>query len=151
MRASTIGYQETTVDAFHTALVAAGAQLLVDVRAIAASRRPGFSKHALANGVSDLAIDYLHLRGLGTPAAGRQAARAGRIDEMRDIYEAHLATPEASFEFDQLADLVRQGRHVCLLCFERDHRHCHRAVLTERLQSTLDVEVTHLVPTPPII
>lgn len=43
----TIGYEQTTVPAFQAALTGAKVDLLVDVRAVAASRRPGFSKTAL--------------------------------------------------------------------------------------------------------
>ena len=49
----------------------AGVKLLVDVRAVTSSRRPGFSKNQLAAGLDERGISYLHLRGLGTPKEGR--------------------------------------------------------------------------------
>ena len=55
----------------------AGVKLLVDVRAVASSRRPGFSKNQLAAGLDERGISYLHLRGLGTPE-GRPRGRAQR-------------------------------------------------------------------------
>ena len=73
----TIGYQESNPEAVIGTLAAAGVALLIDVRAVAASRRPGFSKRRLAAGVATVGIDYLHLRGLGTPPDGRLAARTG--------------------------------------------------------------------------
>ena len=88
----TIGYQESNPEAVIGTLAAAGVALLVDVRAVAASRRPGFSKRQLAAGVATVGIDYLHLRGLGTPPDGRLAARTGRYADMRRIFEAHMAT-----------------------------------------------------------
>ena len=142
----TIGYQEATLDAVLQVLTAAGVGLLVDVRAVAASRRPGFSKRQLAAGVAGVGIGYLHLRGLGTPADGRLAARTGRLADMRRIFEAHLATPAASNEFDQLARLVEAGHPLCLLCFERHADHCHRRILGERLASRLGTEIFDLVP-----
>jgi uncharacterized protein (DUF488 family) len=75
---ATIGYEDATVQRFQDALRDAGVELLVDVRAVAGSRRPGFAKTKLAANVGEIGIDYLHLRGLGTPAEGRAAARAGR-------------------------------------------------------------------------
>ena len=45
---ATIGYQAATMASFLRALRDAGVELLVDVRAVASSRRPGFSKTALA-------------------------------------------------------------------------------------------------------
>src|SRR6186997_1857759 len=70
---ATIGYEQATQDALLEVLKAAGVQLLVDVRAVAASRRPGFAKRQLAAGAEAAGIGYLHLRGLGTPAEGRLA------------------------------------------------------------------------------
>ena len=42
-------------------------KLLVDTRAVAASRRPGFSKRQLAASLDEAGIAYLHLQKLGTP------------------------------------------------------------------------------------
>lgn len=143
---ATIGYEAATVERFLDAVSGEGVDLLVDVRAVASSRRPGFSKTRLAANVGTVGIEYLHLRGLGTPADGRAAARAGRHDEMRAIYLEQLATPGAQAELETLAGLVRAGRRVCLLCFEADPAHCHRSLIATALASMLPVHVTHLVP-----
>ena len=142
----TIGYQEATQEAVLGTLAAAGVALLVDVRAVAASRRPGFSKRQLAAGVAGVGIGYLHLRGLGTPPDGRLAARTGRLEEMRRIFTNHLATAAAAAELDELAGLVAARRPVCLLCFERHAGHCHRRILGERLAERLKVAVVDLLP-----
>ncbi|HEX2187430.1 MAG TPA: DUF488 domain-containing protein [Longimicrobiaceae bacterium] len=142
----TIGYEDATVASFLEALREAGVELLVDVRAVAASRRPGFAKTRLAENLAGAGIDYLHLRGLGTPADGRAAARAGRQDELRAIYSEHLATPGARAELEALADLVRSGRRVCLLCLEADPARCHRSMVAEALGGLVPVRVTHLAP-----
>ena len=63
----TIGYEQTPAAAVLDELARARVDLLVDVRAIASSRRPGFSKRQLAAGLDERGIKYLHLRGLGTP------------------------------------------------------------------------------------
>ena len=70
-------------------------ELLVEVRAVASSRRPGFAKTRLAANLHEAGIEYLHLRALGTPADGRAAARAGRHAEMQAIYRVQLATDAA--------------------------------------------------------
>lgn len=145
-RIFTIGYQDSTAEAVLGTLAAAGVKLLVDVRAVSASRRPGFSKRQLAAGLAAAGIDYLHLRDLGTPPDGRLAARTGRFDDMRRIYEAQLATAPAEAELAQLAALAAAGRPLCLLCFERRPEHCHRHVLSERLAQGLGVEVVDLLP-----
>lgn len=143
---ATIGYQATTVAHFLDALRDVDVELLVDVRAVASSRRPGFSKSRLAANLAEAGIDYLHLRALGTPADGRAAVRAGRPAEMRAIYAEHLATPEAQAELGTLTDIVRGGRRVCLLCFEADPEHCHRTLVANALAERLPIRVTHLHP-----
>ncbi|HET7231476.1 MAG TPA: DUF488 domain-containing protein [Longimicrobium sp.] len=143
---ATIGYEGATVPALLQALQAAGVQLLVDVRAVTSSRRPGFSKNRLAENLSTVGIDYLHLRGLGTPAEGRAAARAGKFDELRAIFGEHMETLAAQADLEALADLVRSGRRVCLLCFEHDPAHCHRTLVAEALQPMVPVEIRHLSP-----
>ncbi len=142
----TIGYQGATVHTFLRALTEHRVELLVDVRAVASSRRPGFSKSPLAANLQGAGIDYLHLRGLGTPAPGRVAARAGRHEEMRKIFQAHLATLGAREELEALADAVRSGRRVCLLCFETDPAHCHRSMVASALAKQVSVRVAHLTP-----
>jgi uncharacterized protein (DUF488 family) len=147
-RLYTIGYESATVERFLEALRAAGVQVVVDVRAIAASRRPGFAKTRLAESLRSAGIEYLHLRGLGTPAEGRAAARAGKHDELRRIYLEHLATGPARDDLDELARLVAADRSVCLLCLEADPEHCHRSLVAETVRARLDIEVTHLHPAP---
>jgi uncharacterized protein (DUF488 family) len=127
-------------------LRSAGVDLLVDVRAVASSRRPGFSKSALAANLAGAGIGYLHLRGLGPPAEGRAAARAGRHARMQAIFRRHLRTREAQAELHQLGELARGDRRLCLLCFEADPEHCHRALVAEALAGLLPVEVRHLRP-----
>lgn len=133
---ATIGYEHATLDDVIARLKGAGVELLVDVRAVAASRRPGFSKTMLAASLREAGIGYLHLRGLGTPKPGREAARRGRIAEMRAIYERHLETPEARDDWAALVAEAR-ARPVALLCYEADAAGCHRRVLTERLADAL--------------
>jgi uncharacterized protein (DUF488 family) len=146
---ATVGYQGATISTFLQALHGAGVELLVDVRAVASSRRPGFAKSALAANLRGAGIDYLHLRDLGTPAPGRAAARAGRHGEMRRIYLAHLDTPAAREGLTALADIVRSGSRVCLLCFEAEAAHCHRSLVADALSDLVPIRVTHLAPAAP--
>jgi uncharacterized protein (DUF488 family) len=140
----TIGYQGATMPSFLAALTAARVELLVDVRAVASSRRPGFSKTALAANLDGAHIKYLHLRGLGTPADGRAAARSGRHAEMRRIFTAHLATDVAREQLEDLTELVRSGQRIVLLCFEADPEHCHRSIVASALGERIPIRVEHL-------
>lgn len=142
---ATIGYEGTTLPALLEALHTAGVALLVDVRAVARSRRPGFAKTRLAAALAEAGIGYRHLRGLGTPADGRAAARAGRYAVMQDIFRTHLTTAEAQTDLADLAELAIAQR-VALLCFESDPRHCHRLLVAEALAARLPIEIRHLRP-----
>jgi uncharacterized protein (DUF488 family) len=148
---ATIGYEGATLPALVDALRAAGVTLLVDVRAVARSRRPGFAKSRLAAGLADAGIGYRHLRGLGTPPDGRAAARAGRHAAMQEIFRAHLATAAAQDALAELAALTAAER-VCLLCFEAEPRHCHRLLVADALADALGartpVTIRHLHPDP---
>ena len=124
----TIGYEQTTMSDFLAALQGAGVELVADVRAIAASRRPGFAKNALAANLAEAGIDYRHFRALGTPADGRAAARALNLPKLERIYAGQLELPEAMAAGAELAELAR-GRRVALLCYERDPACCHRTLL----------------------
>ncbi|CCD98866.1 DUF488 domain-containing protein [Bradyrhizobium sp. STM 3809] len=141
----TIGYEHTPAKAVLDELQSAGVKLLVDVRAVAASRRPGFSKSQLAAGLDERGIGYVHLRGLGTPKEGREAARSGHYDTLHRIYSAHLKTPQAREQMDELASLVKSAGPVCLLCYERDHAHCHRQWIAEIIEERDKVRIENLV------
>jgi uncharacterized protein (DUF488 family) len=144
----TIGYEQTPAAAVLDELERAKVGLLVDVRAVAASRRPGFSKRQLAAGLDDRGIRYLHLRGLGTPKEGRVAARRGDAAKLFAIYQKHLKSAQARAELDELAGLVRSGERLCLLCYERDHTHCHRQWIAEIIQERTSVPIKHLAAAP---
>jgi uncharacterized protein (DUF488 family) len=141
----TIGYEDATPAALVAALRGAGVQRLVDVRALANSRRPGFAKRALAAAMEEAGIAYEHMRALGTPAEGRAAARAGRPEAMRRIFGAHLQGTEAQAALAALSDRARRER-VCLLCLEADPRQCHRSLVAEAVAEGGGIAITHLHP-----
>ena len=142
-RLATIGYERATLPDVIERLKAAGVQVVIDVRAVAASRRAGFSKTLLGASLKEAGIDYVHLRALGTPKAGRQAARAGRTAEMHEIFEAHLQEPEAQLALAQAGEIAA-ARSAALLCYEADAAHCHRRILAERLHEQLGLQVADL-------
>ena len=140
---ATIGYESATQAAVIERLKAAGVEVLIDVRAVAASRRAGFSKTILANSLAEHGIDYVHLRALGTPKAGREAARHGRIDEMHLIFEQQLELPEAQLQLAQAAEIA-SSRKAALLCFEADHAGCHREIVADRLAVSHGFKIENL-------
>lgn len=128
MKLFTIGYEATTMGEFLDALKSAGVERVIDVRAVPNSRRPGFSKTPLRNALAEVGIDYVHLRALGTPAEGREAARKGRHEDLKRIYAAQLDLPEAMVAAEQMKELAAE-KPSALLCYERDPGGCHRTLL----------------------
>jgi uncharacterized protein (DUF488 family) len=128
MKLFTIGYEGSTQPELIAALKAAGVERLIDVRALPLSRKPGFSKSTLKAGLEEAGISYVHLRALGTPAEGREAARRGRHEDLERIYAGQLDLPEAMVAAEQLRELAIE-KPSALLCFERDPSGCHRSLL----------------------
>jgi uncharacterized protein (DUF488 family) len=143
MKLATIGYESATQADVIARLKAAGVEVLIDVRAIAASRRAGFSKTLLAASLNEAGIGYVHLRQLGTPKPGRDAARKGRIGEMHAIFEDHMAEPAAQLELAKATQIAREKK-TALLCYEADHAGCHRAILADRIRDELGCEIEPL-------
>ena len=151
----TVGYEGRAQHDLLRILTEAHVDRLVDVRIRAQSRKPGFSKSTLTAGLAEVGIGYTHLRDLGTPldirAKFREATKVrsggltgALLQEAREEFRAYLhGDPDAQLAFAHLAQLVQQEQ-VAILCFEHDHRVCHRAVIAEELRATHGIDAVHL-------
>jgi uncharacterized protein (DUF488 family) len=142
----TIGYEQAKPAAVLGELKRAKVQLLVDTRAVAASRRPGFSKRQLAAALDEARIGYIHLQKLGTPAEGRTAARSGDIDALWRIYDKHIKSKDAQDALGELIALIKSGKRIALLCYCRDPKTCHRSRVVANVKKRMRVEVEDLIP-----
>lgn len=140
---ATIGYEGAAWPDFVSTLMAAGIRRVIDVREVAQSRRAGFSKSALRNALAEVEIDYHHLRQLGDPKHGREAARAGKFDLFQTIFSAHMDLLESREALSE-AVLLATERTSALICFERDPKHCHRTIVAERMIALSSLTITHL-------
>jgi uncharacterized protein (DUF488 family) len=139
----TIGYEGCTIDDVLAALREAQVGLLIDVRAVPQSRKPGFSKRQLAAGLDQQGIAYVHLQGLGTPKPGRDAVRAGHPERMEPIFREHMRSDRAQAELAQAKVMAREQR-ICLLCFEQDPATCHRRFVAEMIREDTQQPIVHL-------
>lgn len=139
----TIGYEGTVLPAVIDRLQAAAVTHLLDVRAIPQSRKPGFSKTLLGATLEAGGIGYTHLRGLGTPKPGREAARRGDDTTLQAIFAAHMATEAAQADLARARTIAVTGR-ICLLCFEADHTHCHRSIVARLICEVTGQQTEHL-------
>jgi uncharacterized protein (DUF488 family) len=144
----TIGYEKAALRDVLQTLKRAKVDLLIDTRAVAASRRAGFSKKMLAASLKDEGIEYLHLQKLGTPTEGREAARSGDLKKLWRIYGKHIKTPEAQAQLGDLESLLREGRRICLLCYERNPDECHRSRIAEMIHDRTGQKIENLFTSP---
>jgi uncharacterized protein (DUF488 family) len=142
----TIGYEQAKPAAVMRELKQAKIDLVVDTRAVAASRRPGFSKRQLAAALDEKGVGYVHLQKLGTPAEGREAARSGDYDTLWRIFDKHIKSAPAQAELDELVTLVKSGKRICLLCYCRDPKHCHRSRISALVKKRTGIAIDDLIP-----
>lgn len=141
----TIGYEGLDLDAFVAELRDAGAVTVIDVRASAWSRKPGFSKRALGDRLAREGIEYLHLPGLGNPKAGREAVQSGDQVEFLGVYLKHLQSDAAQAALAQAIEVVTAGRTI-LLCLEHHPGRCHRMLVAAAIAQATGRKVQHLRP-----
>ena len=142
----TIGYERASSNALLAALKDAGVQVLMDVRDLPLSRRAGFSKSTLRASLEAVGIEYVHLKGLGTPKEGRLAARRGDMRLFWSIVDQRMATPEAEFDLLRAVEIAR-GKRSALLCFEADPHVCHRQRVADDLSKRFGFGIEHIHPT----
>lgn len=139
----TIGYEGARLEDLIATLHSQGVARVLDVREIAQSRRPGFSKRALSEALAASGIGYTHDKRLGDPKNGREAARAGRLDLFQQIFERHLEQPSTLEALSSAAETV-SAEPTALLCFERNPKTCHRTLVAQHLAVVCSLSVRHL-------
>lgn len=139
----TIGYEGANIDDFVATLKASGVTTLIDVRELPLSRKKGFSKNGLRDHLQANNIVYIHVKQLGDPKPGRLAARAGNMTEFRRIFGKHIQLDESQRALQEIVPTILQGG-ACLLCFERCHSDCHRAIVAKEISKIAEVELTHI-------
>jgi uncharacterized protein (DUF488 family) len=140
---ATIGYESADLADFIATLQQAGVSRLIDVRELPISRRKGFAKKALSEALTCVGIEYVHLRGLGDPKEGREAARAGQIAQFKNAFSRHMKSETAQADLRSAVRYVAEGG-ACLMCYERDHKTCHRAIVAKSISRMIGANVHHL-------
>lgn len=140
---NTIGYEGADLEDFVQTLILAEIDILIDIRDRAQSRRKGFSKTALSERLAKDGIEYVHHRALGDPKEGREAARAGNWSKFKKVFEAVLKTDAAQSAISTITNLSK-SQNICLLCYERDEKTCHRKIVSEIIDKKLKRKTRHL-------
>jgi len=128
----TIGYESAAIEDFIATLKSAGVERIIDVREYPLSRKKGFSKNTLQALLEANDIAYIHIKGLGDPKEGREAARAGDYKKFLQIFSTHMKTKQAQSDL-KIAIKLAQASISCLLCYERKPEECHRTKVAEAI------------------
>jgi hypothetical protein len=142
----TLGYEQRNIKEFVDLLTEFSVDVLIDVRETAWSHKPGFSKSALAKAVSRAGIEYTHINWIGNPKWIRSIADSH--EECLGLYRKYLKGQRGLITgfLEFIADIVDQGRSVCLVCYERHPDDCHRGILAELLEKHGTADVEHIAP-----
>ena len=142
MKLYTIGYEGMRIDAFAASLAEHGVETIVDVRQLPLSRKPGFSKSALAAKLSQHDLEYVHRPELGCPKPIRDQYRQN--EDWRQYTESfvnYIATKDEALT--NLAGLAL--RTTCaLLCYEADYNFCHRSMVADAVARRAKLTVSHI-------
>lgn len=142
MTVFTIGYEGLDIDAFMALLAEHGIETVVDVRELPLSRKPGFSKKALASVLNLSGIEYVHKVDLGCPKPVRDRYREdGNWKRYTSGFLQHLKTQQRAVA--ELAELASTST-CALLCFEADFNFCHRSMVADAVRDHGGTQVRHI-------
>jgi uncharacterized protein (DUF488 family) len=136
----TIGYEKRTWTQFLRLLRREKIAVLADVRANPVSRKADFRRKALEEHCRRAGIEYQSWQSLGATDAMRDQLHAsGDIARFLRRYRAYAKR----WLMDDIRRLGRelQSQNTVLMCYEKVHEECHRAVLAELLVEMTGAEM----------
>lgn len=141
----TIGYEQSSIRSFLSLLRSREVEILIDVREIPLSRKPGFSKNRLSASLENAGIEYRHIVNLGAPKRLRERLRNG--GSWWEYIKGYNVVLQREVQWiDELVSLAAT-RRICLLCFERKAAECHRSLIAREMEQRsngLKLTVEHI-------
>ncbi|WP_261533404.1 DUF488 domain-containing protein [Burkholderia multivorans] len=142
MTVYTIGYEGLDIDAFMSLLAEHAIDTVVDIRELPLSRKPGFSKKALASVLNLSGLEYVHMVDLGCPKQVRDRYREdGNWKRYTEGFLKHLKTQKVAIA--ELSELAGSSNCV-LLCYEADFNFCHRSMVANAVRDYCGADVAHI-------
>ncbi|ODT74789.1 MAG: hypothetical protein ABS69_11625 [Nitrosomonadales bacterium SCN 54-20] len=142
MTVFTIGYEGLDIDVFMSLLAEHDIGTVVDIRELPLSRKPGFSKKALASVLNLSGLEYVHMVDLGCPKPVRDRYRKdGNWKRYTEGFLKHLKTQDVAIvELSELAS----SSNCALLCYEADFNFCHRSMVANAVRDYCGADVEHI-------
>lgn len=151
LRFFTIGYEGASPEAYLNCLLRSDVRLLVDVRKNPLSKKFGFSKQELRDGLALVGIDYLHIPELGIVSEKRQELNSDA--DYAALFREYEATTlrQQTTKLEQLAHLLTKHGRIAITCFEASHHHCHRGCVADAMRERdgFNTKIEHLNPCSP--
>lgn len=138
----TIGYEGLEVHDFILIIETHQIKRIIDVRRNPLSRKFGFSKRRFQELLAAKDIDYVHIVELGTPKLIREDLKVNHdYTAFFNAFNEYLA--QQSEPLQRAIDLARE-KPSAILCFEREHTHCHRLSIAKAMAQQSGLNITHL-------
>lgn len=137
----TIGYHGHSPESLVALLKRHRVRRVVDVRWNPVSRKPGFGRQQLQDGLRSGGIAYEHIRELGVPPEirGRTIHRGDVAGLRRYVRQRTSRHVRRFLELPR----IRPG-YDCLLCVEANPSECHRSIISRHLATKYGFTVRHL-------
>ena len=136
----TIGYEGFSLESYLRQLISNDVHVLCDVRKNAYSMKYGFSKGILQKACEGVGIKYIHIPELGIESDQRQTLNTQRdYDILFERYEQTTLRNNWKYLLD-VREIISQYNRVCLTCFEKDPKQCHRTRVARALMRLPNID-----------
>jgi len=131
--AFTIGYEGQEPDQFLKLLSNERIDILVDVRKDAYSKQKmGYNEGTLSRMAAEKRIKYIHLPELGVDYNVRQELKS--THDYETYFKHYSEYLEKNPELVAFVAELAKNNVICLMCYEKDFKRCHRSILANKLE-----------------
>lgn len=131
--AFTIGYEGQEPGQFLKLLSNEGIEILVDVRKDAFSKQDmSYSEGTLSRIAAEARIKYIHLPELGVDYNIRQELKS--THDYETYFKRYSEYLEKNSDLVAFVAKLAKNNVICLMCYEKDFKHCHRSILANKLE-----------------
>ena len=136
----TIGYEGFTLESYLRQLISNDVHVLCDVRKNAFSMKYGLSKAILQKACEGVGIKYIHVPELVIESEYRQTLNIQHdYDVLFERYEQTTLRNNWKYLIG-IREIISQYGRVCLTCFEKDPKQCHRTRVARALMRLPNID-----------
>lgn len=141
----TLGYEGLTIDAYLNKLIQNNIRLVIDVRKNPRSMKFDFNQNKLKKYLISVDIDYLHLPELGIESSFRKELNSlSDYEKLLNLYENSILNNNEE-SIITIIENVKKYNRICLLCFEKQFKMCHRSKIADYLKKKKNIKVNHII------